>query len=56
VTPVVQEIAELWSAGSPIVYLVTSEEERAVASCEAAAASFDARSAVWSAHRGLAWA
>jgi hypothetical protein len=53
VTPVSQEIAELWSAGSPIVYLVTSEEERAVAVCEAAAASFDARAAVWSAHRGL---
>ncbi len=53
-TPVAQEIAELWSAGTPIVYLVTSEEERAVAFCEAAAASFDARAAVWSAHRGLA--
>ncbi len=53
-TPVVQEIAELWSAGSPILYLVTSEEERAVAFCAAAAASFDARAAVWSAHRGLA--
>ncbi|HEX9049577.1 MAG TPA: AAA family ATPase [Anaeromyxobacter sp.] len=52
--PVAQEIAELWSAGTPIVYLVTSEEDRAVAFCEAAAASFDARAAVWSAHRGLA--
>jgi hypothetical protein len=51
---VVQEIAELWSAGTPIVYLVTPEEERAVALCQAAAASFDARAAVWSAHRGLA--
>jgi len=25
------EIAELWSAGTPIVYVVTAEEERAVA-------------------------
>jgi hypothetical protein len=54
VTPVVQEIAELWSAGTPVLYLVTSEEERAVALCEAAARAFDARCAVWSAHRGLA--
>ena len=53
-TPLAQEIAELWSAGTPIVYLVTSEEERAIAFCEAAAASFEARAAVWSAHRGLA--
>lgn len=52
-TPAAQEIAELWSAGTPIVYLVTAEEERAVACCEAAAASFDARAAVWSAVRGL---
>jgi hypothetical protein len=49
-----QELAELWSAGTPIVYLVTSEEDRAIALCHAAAASFDARAAVWSAHRGLA--
>jgi hypothetical protein len=53
VTPVVQEIAELWSAGTSIIYLVTSEEERAVAICEAAAHAFDARAAVWTAHRGL---
>jgi hypothetical protein len=52
-TPVVQEIAELWSAGTPILYLVTAEEERAVAHCEAAAKAFDARAAVWTAHRGL---
>ena len=48
-----QEIAELWSAGTPIVFVVTAEEERAIALCRAAAASFDARAAVWSAHRGL---
>jgi hypothetical protein len=53
VTQIVQEIAELWSAGTPIVYVVTPEEERAVALCEAAARAFEARSAVWSAHRGL---
>jgi hypothetical protein len=53
VIPVVQEIAELWSAGTPLVYLVTAEEERAVALCDAAARAFDARAAVWSAHRGL---
>jgi hypothetical protein len=49
-----QEIAELWSAGTPIVYLVTPEEERAIALCQAAAASFGTRAAVWSTHRGLA--
>lgn len=48
----VQEIAELWSAGAPIVYLVTPEEERAVALCQAAAQAFDARAVVWSLHRG----
>jgi hypothetical protein len=47
------EIAELWSSGAPIVYLVTPEEERAIAVCEAAAAGFDARVGVWSTHRGL---
>jgi hypothetical protein len=50
---VAAEIAELWSAGTPILYLVTAEEERAVACCQAAAASFDARALVWSTHRGL---
>ncbi len=48
-----REIAELWSAGTPILYLVTLEEERAVSLCRAAAVSFDARAAVWSASRGL---
>jgi hypothetical protein len=54
VNDVVQEIAELWSSGTPILYLVTVEEERAVTLCEAAAQAFDARALVWSAHRGLA--
>lgn len=52
VTPA-QELAELWSAGTPVVWVVTPEEDRVVALCHAAAASFDARVAVWSAHRGL---
>jgi hypothetical protein len=47
------EIAELWSAGTPLVWIATTEEERAVAACEVAAASWDATLAVWSAHRGL---
>lgn len=47
------EIAELWGAGAPLLYLVTGEEERAVALCRAAAEGFDARLAVWSARRGV---
>jgi hypothetical protein len=47
------EIAELWSAGTPVVYLVTQEEDRATALCQAAAAAFDARTGVWSSNRGL---
>ncbi len=50
---IAQEIAELWSAGTPLLYVVTVEEERAVAVCEAAAAGFGARAAVWSSPRGL---
>jgi AAA+ superfamily predicted ATPase len=46
-------IADLWSAGTPLLYLVTLEEERAVALCQAAAQGFDAAAAVWSPHRGL---
>ena len=51
--PVAREIAELWSAGTPIVYVVTTEEERAVELCRAAAVGFDAAVGVWSRHRGL---
>jgi hypothetical protein len=47
------EIAELWSAGTPLVYLVTAEEDRAVALCRAAAEPFGASVAVWSSARGL---
>ena len=46
-------IADLWSAGTPLLYLVTLEEERAVALCHEAAQGFDAAAAVWSPHRGL---
>ena len=46
-------LAGLWSAGTPIIYLVTAEEERAVALARAAAEGFDASLATWSSHRGL---
>jgi hypothetical protein len=49
----VSEIAELWSAGTPLLYLVTREEGRAVAVCRAAAEGFDARLLVWSSRRGV---
>ena len=52
-TTPVQDLAELWSAGTAIIYLVTAEEERAIALCDAAARAFDARATVWSVHRGL---
>jgi len=53
VSDLAQEIAELWSAGTPLLYVVTPEEDRVVAICRAAAAGFGARCAVWSSHRGL---
>ena len=52
-TPLAREIAELWSAGTPILYIVTAEEDRAVRLCQEAAESFDANVAVWSSVRGL---
>ena len=51
---VATEIAELWAAGAPVVYVVTPEEERAIGLCEAAGEAFEARVGVWSPHRGLA--
>lgn len=51
---VAREIAELWAAGTTIVYLVTHEETRAVAILEELAAQVDRGFAVWSTHRGLA--
>ncbi len=47
------EVGELWAAGTPILYLVTVEEARAVAVCRAAADAIDANVAVWSSERGL---
>ena len=47
------EVAELWSAGAPLLYLVSVEETRAVALCHAAAQALGADVAVWSSHRGL---
>ena len=52
-TDVATQLAALWSAGTPIVYLLTSEEERAQALARAAAEGFDAAIATWSSHRGL---
>jgi len=40
-------------AGATALYLVTSEEERAIALCRAAAEPFGASVAVWSSARGL---
>lgn len=50
---VATQLAGLWSSGSPIIYLVTAEEERAVALARAAAEGFDAQTATWSSQRGL---
>ena len=50
---VATQLAGLWSSGAPIVYLVTTEEERAQAVARAAAEGFDAQVAIWSSHRGL---
>ena len=47
------EVGELWAVGTPILYLVTVEEARAVAVCRAAADEKDANVAVWSSERGL---
>ena len=47
------EIGELWAAGSPVLYLVTVEEVRAVAACRLAAEAADGNLAVWSSQRGL---
>jgi hypothetical protein len=53
VTDLASEIAELWAAGTPIVYLVTAEEARAVALCQAAARRVAGSCATWSSQRGL---
>jgi hypothetical protein len=48
-----REVAELWAAGTPVIYVVTSEEARAVAALTQVAARVDRGFAVWSLHRGL---
>jgi hypothetical protein len=53
VNDVATQLAGLWSAGTPIVYLVTSEEDRALALARATAEGFDAQTATWSSQRGL---
>jgi hypothetical protein len=52
-TGVAKEIAELWSAGTPIVYIVTHEETRAIVLCESISIDNDRSFAIWSDHRGL---
>ncbi|HEY4119003.1 MAG TPA: hypothetical protein VGM56_14155, partial [Byssovorax sp.] len=48
-----RELAELWAAGTSILYVVTHEEARAVEICASIAAGVDRGFAVWSSHRGL---
>ncbi len=48
-----REVAELWAAGTPIVYVVTHEESRATSILEQVAAASGGSFGVWSAHRGL---
>ena len=50
---VAREVTELWSAGTPIIYLVTTEEDRATAILREAAAQANEAFGVWSLHRGL---
>lgn len=48
-----REIADLFSAKTPMVYLVTQDEERAVAICRLASQALRASTSVWSLHSGL---
>ncbi|HUL59630.1 MAG TPA: AAA family ATPase [Anaeromyxobacteraceae bacterium] len=48
-----QEVAELWSAGNPVLYLAGPDEERSLAACADAAAQLGARAVTWSTARGL---
>ena len=52
-TDFARELAELWAAGTSILYVVTHEEARAVEICASIAAGVDRGFAVWSSHRGL---
>jgi AAA+ superfamily predicted ATPase len=47
------EVAELLYARTPIVYLVTADEERAVAVCRLAAGALKAQLSIWSSGTGL---
>ncbi|MHB8878652.1 MAG: AAA family ATPase [Myxococcaceae bacterium] len=47
------DISELWASGAGLVYLITPEEDRAVALCRKAALALEAGAMVWSLHRGL---
>jgi len=53
VTSPAQEVAELWSAGNPVLYLAGPDEERSIAACAGAAAQLGARAVTWSTARGL---
>ena len=50
---IAREIADLFSAKTPIVYLVTQDEERALAICKLAAEALRATTSIWSLHSGL---
>jgi AAA+ superfamily predicted ATPase len=50
---IVREVAELFAAQTPIVYLVTQEEERAIAICQLVAEILRATASTWSLHSGL---
>jgi len=50
---IAREIADLFCARTPIVYLVTPDEERAIAVCKAAAGALKAQTSTWSRNSGL---
>src|SRR5579885_1915775 len=50
---IAREIADLFSARTPIVYLVTQDEERAIGICKLAAEALRASTSIWSLHSGL---
>jgi hypothetical protein len=47
------EIADLFGARTPIIYLATPDEERAIAICKLAAGALKAQTSLWSLNRGL---
>jgi hypothetical protein len=50
---IARDLIDAWRGGTVLVQLVTSEEERALDQCKAAAAQISATLGVWSCHRGL---